>query len=91
MPILMFVCFLFSRYELVGDRQTEGPTRRVMWPADGCVIIVTTVWVFIVVLAVCEDKEEIGGCKSDFRPCCFFVSPVSQMCPYFVWLDVTHI
>jgi len=46
---------------------------------------------FIVVLTDCEDKDEDGGSESDSGPSCFSLSAVSHMCPYFVWLDITHI
>jgi len=41
-------------------------------------------------LLVCEDKEETGGCEAHSGPCCFSLSPVSQMHPYLVWLDIAH-
>jgi len=58
-----------------------------------CVIMVatSTVYIFIVAVAVCEDKEETRGCESDSGPSCFSLPTVCQVCPCFVRLDITHI
>jgi len=42
------------------------------------------------IVAVCKNKEEVGGCKFNCGPGCFTVSSVSQECSCFVWMDITH-